>query len=30
LAQALIKAAADMQYTPARRSMLQHGWRAYT
>ena len=28
LAHALIKAAADMQYTPARRSMLQHGWRA--
>jgi uncharacterized protein len=28
LAHALIKAAADMQHTPAQRSMLQHGWRA--
>ena len=28
LAQALIKAAADMQHPPAQRSMLAHGWRA--
>lgn len=28
LARALIKAAADMQHTPAQRLMLQHGWRA--
>lgn len=28
LAHALIKAAADMQHTPAQRSMLAHGWRA--
>jgi len=28
LAHALIKAAADLQYTPARRSLLAHGWRA--
>lgn len=28
LAQALIRAAAEMQYTPAQRSMLAHGWRA--
>ena len=27
LAHALIKAAADMQHTPAQRSMLAHGWR---
>jgi len=28
LAEALIKAAADMHHTPAQRVMLQHGWRA--
>ena len=28
LAHALIKAAADMEHTPARRSMMAHGWRA--
>ena len=28
LAQALIKAAADMQHPPAQRSLLAHGWRA--
>lgn len=28
LAQALIKAAAEMEHPPAQRSLLQHGWRA--
>jgi TPR repeat protein len=28
LAHALIKTAADMEHTPAQRSMLRHGWRA--